>query len=132
MMSIERLIEHNFLTVKPDDSLRTLVKSISQSSRNIYPVTDESGHFYGLVFLDDIKTLIFRPELYDQIAVKDLMYMPKTIIYRQENMGEVAKKFQNCKDYNIPVLEGGKYIGFVSRANVFSNYRAKVKEFSND
>ena len=85
-----------------------------------------------MVFLDDIKTLIFRPELYNQILVKDLMYMPKTIIYRQETMEEVAKKFQNSKDYNIPVLEGEKYVGFVSRANVFSNYRVKVKEFSND
>ena len=132
MMSIERLIEHNFVTVKPEDSLGNLVKAISQSSRNIYPVTDEKGHFYGLVFLDDIKTLIFRPELYNQILVKDLMYMPKTIIYRQETMEEVAKKFQNSKDYNIPVLEGEKYVGFVSRANVFSNYRVKVKEFSND
>ena len=132
MMSIERLIEHNFLTVNPDDSLRTLVRTISQSSRNIYPVTDQTGHFYGLVFFDDIKTLIFKPELYDQVSVKDLMYMPKTIIYRQETMEEVAKKFQNCKDYNIPVLEGEKYVGFVSRANVFSNYRVKVKEFSND
>ena len=68
----------------------------------------------------------------NQILVKDLMYMPKTIIYRQETMEEVAKKFQNSKDYNIPVLEGEKYVGFVSRANVFSNYRVKVKEFSND
>ena len=132
LMSIERLIEHNFLTVRPEASLGDLVKCISRSSRNIYPVTDEKGRFFGLVFFDDIKTLIFKPELYDQILVKDLMYMPKTLIYRQENMEEVARKFQNCQDYNIPVLDGDKYVGFVSRANVFSHYRTKVKEFSND
>lgn len=132
LMQVDRLIESNFITVRPEDSLGSLVKTITRSSRNIFPVTDAEGTFLGLVFLDDIKTLIFNPELYDQIAVKDLMYMPKTIIYRNENMEQIAKKFQNCNDYNIPVLDDTRYIGFVSRANVFSHYRNKVMEFSND
>ncbi|MDE6493671.1 MAG: chloride channel protein [Bacteroidales bacterium] len=132
LMSVERLIERNFVTVRPDDSLGELVKDISRSSRNIFPVTDPQNKFLGIVFLDDIKTVIFRPELYGQISVKELMYKPKTIIYRQENMEQVAKKFNTCSDYNIPVLDGETYVGFVSRANVFSNYRNKVKEFSND
>lgn len=132
LMSVERLIERNFVTVSPDDTLGMLVGDISRSSRNIFPVVGAEGEFLGLVFLDDIKTLIFKPEIYGQITVNELMYKPKTIIYREENMGQVARKFQNCSDYNIPVLDGNTYVGFVSRANVFSNYRNKVKEFSND
>ncbi len=129
LMSVERLIERNF---GPDDTLGALVRAISRSSRNIFPVTGSDGEFLGIVFLDDIKTLIFKPELYGQITAKELMYKPQTIIYRQENMEQVARKFQNCPDYNIPVLDGKTYVGFVSRANVFSHYRNKVKEFSND
>ena len=34
--------------------------------------------------------------------------------------------------YNLPVLKDGKYIGFISRANVFAKYRNIVKEFSED
>ncbi|MCM1532621.1 MAG: chloride channel protein [Bacteroides sp.] len=132
LMSVERLIERNFVTISPDDTLGQLVESISRSSRNIFPVTASDGEFLGIVFLDDIKTLIFKPELYGQITVKELMYKPQTIIYRQENMEQVARKFHNSPDYNIPVLDGKTYVGFVSRANVFSNYRNKVKEFSND
>ena len=132
LMSVERLIERNFVTVSPDDTLGTLVQDISRSSRNIFPVTGSDGEFLGIVFLDDIKTIIFKPELYGQITVKELMYTPQTIIYRQETMKQVARKFNSCQDYNIPVLDGKTYVGFVSRANVFSNYRNKVKEFSND
>ncbi len=132
LMSVERLIERNFVTIGPDDTLGALVRAISRSSRNIFPVTGSDGEFLGIVFLDDIKTLIFKPELYGQITAKELMYKPQTIIYRQENMEQVARKFQNCPDYNIPVLDGKTYVGFVSRANVFSHYRNKVKEFSND
>ena len=132
LMSVERLIERDFVMISPDDTLGTLVQDISRSSRNIFPVTGADGEFLGIVFLDDIKTLIFKPELYGQITVKELMYKPQTIINRQENMAQVARKFNGSPDYNIPVLDGKTYVGFVSRANVFSHYRNKVKEFSND
>jgi len=34
--------------------------------------------------------------------------------------------------FNLPVLKDGKYIGFVSRANVFSSYRRRLKHFSEE
>ncbi|MDE7101240.1 MAG: CBS domain-containing protein, partial [Bacteroidales bacterium] len=132
MMTLDRVIETNFIIMHPDDNLGALVKSISRSSRNLFPVTDEQGNFLGVVFLDDIKTVIFRPDLYEQIYVKDLMYVPSLVIERHENMAQVAKKFQQSDKYNIAVLDHGKYVGFISRANVFSSYRAKVKEYSSD
>ncbi|MDE6629796.1 MAG: chloride channel protein [Bacteroidales bacterium] len=132
MMTLDRVIETNFITMHPDDNLGALVKSISRSSRNLFPVTDAQGNFLGVVFLDDIKTVIFRPDLYEQIYVKDLMYVPSLVIERHENMAQVAKKFQQSDKYNIAVLDHGKYVGFISRANVFSSYRAKVKEYSSD
>ena len=33
---------------------------------------------------------------------------------------------------NAIFLDGSKYVGFISRANVFSSYRAKVQEYSSD
>jgi len=44
----------------------------------------------------------------------------------------VARKFEEYDRYNIPVLKDGKYIGFISRANVFANYRKLVQEFSEE
>ena len=132
LLSLDRVIESNFVVVHPEDDLGSLVKSISRSSRNIFPVTDREGNFLGLVFLDDIKTIIFRPELYHQIYVKELMYRPKESIQRSQNMEQVARQFQQCNHYNIVVLDGSKYVGFISRANVFSSYRAKVQEYSSD
>jgi chloride channel protein, CIC family len=47
-------------------------------------------------------------------------------------MEEVAHKFEQCSHYNLPVLKDGKYIGFISRANVFSKYRSMIKSFSEE
>lgn len=131
-MSIQRLIENNFLTIGPDNTLGELVKVITQSSRNVFPVTDEQNNFLGVVFINDIRHIMFNHELYDSTYVRNLMYMPEPLVSIDESMEDVAQKFSECAHYNLPVLNKGKYIGFVSRANVFSAYRSLIKEYSTD
>ncbi|MEG2665805.1 MAG: chloride channel protein, partial [Bacteroidales bacterium] len=97
-----------------------------------FPVVGQEDSYLGMVFLDDVKTLIFRPELYNKIYVRELMFQPPCTADISETMDQIAHKFLQIPDYNIPILDGKTYIGFVSRANVFSNYRKKVKEMSND
>jgi CIC family chloride channel protein len=58
------------------------------------------------------------------------MFLANPIVDPDESMEDVARKFSESEHYNLPVLKNGKYIGFVSRANVFSTYREKLKEFS--
>jgi chloride channel protein, CIC family len=41
----------------------------------------------------------------------------------------VASKFQESSHYNIADIDESKYVGFVSRANVFSAYTKLVKDF---
>jgi CIC family chloride channel protein len=58
------------------------------------------------------------------------MKTPSDIISLQDNVEDVAEKFRQNKLYNMVVLDGDKYVGFISRANLFSEYREKLKEFS--
>lgn len=131
-LKINKLVEHNFLTIKPDATLGELVKIIAKSERNVFPVVDEENTFLGVVFINEIRNIIFNTELYNTTFVRNLMFMPDTIINLDATMEDVAKKFSETQHYNLPVLNNGKYIGFVSRANVFSSYRNLVKEFSQD
>ncbi len=132
MMNVKSLIETNFKTIHKDATLGDLVKIISQSERNIIPVVDDENTFYGLVFVNDIRNIIFKPELYDKVFVEEVMFMPDPIVSPDENMESVAQKFQNSRNYNLPVVDNGKYIGFVSRARVFSTYRKLLEEISDE
>ncbi len=131
-LSIEKLIEKNFLTTGPDATLGEFVKLVAKSQRNVFPVTDEENNFLGVIFINDIRHIIFEHEQYDSVYISNLMYMPDTIVDQGATMEDVAQKFAETSHYNLPVLKDGKYIGFVSRANVFSAYRKLVKDFSND
>lgn len=131
MMNINGLIEHNFATVHPDATLGDLVKIIANSTRNLYPVVDEEQNFYGIIFLDQIRNIMFKPELYDT-SVRELLFMPSNVVDWNDDMETVASKFQKSGKYNLVVLKDGKYEGFVSRANVFSKYRQLLKDFSEE
>jgi len=131
-MKVEKMIETNFLSITPDSTLRELVNLISKSSRNIYPVIDQDEHFVGIVFLDHVRHIMFNHELYDVTYVRDLMFHPTVTVSPADTMEEVAQKFQSTGNYNLPVIENGKYLGFISRANVFSSYRRLLKNLSED
>ena len=132
LMDVTHLVETNFSTVPPTATLGELVQVISRSKRNIFPVIDNENNFLGVVWVNDIRHIVFNHELYETTFVQDLMFMPEPSVAPDESMEAVASKFQNSAHYNLPVLEDGKYVGFVSRANVFSKYRTMIKEFSED
>ncbi|MFH1120845.1 MAG: chloride channel protein [Bacteroidota bacterium] len=131
-LHINRLIENNFLTVSPDATLGELVKVIARSERNVFPVTDDDNNFLGVVFINEIRHIMFNHELYGSTYVRNLMFMPEPQVSIDETMEDVALKFNESAHYNLPVLDHGKYVGFVSRANVFSAYRNLVRESSQD
>ncbi len=133
MMTVEKVVETNFLTVNREQTLGELVKIISKSKRNMFPVIDEENHFEGVVVMDHIREIMFNRDKYDNTTVEDLMIIPHVMVHTQETMEQVATKFHESGNYNIPVLDDDdKYIGFVSRANVFSTYRRMLKHFSED
>jgi CIC family chloride channel protein len=131
-MKINDFIETNFIPVYPQMTLRQLTEVISKSSRNVFPVIDNENTFLGLVFLDHIKHLIFNQTFYDTLKVNDLSYMPGGIIDINDSTNEVIKIFYETGDYNLPVLDKGKYVGFVSRAAIFTAFQHEVDYLSEE
>ncbi len=131
-MQAKKLIETDFEILSPDAKLTDLVKAISQSNRNLFPVVNDEGLLLGMVKLSDVRGIIFDPDLYDKVFVKDLMYMPEYFIAPTDNMEDVVEKFETSGRYNLAVLDDGKYLGFISRAIVFSKYRKTLQDYSNE
>jgi CIC family chloride channel protein len=125
-------IETDLITVSSDDTLGDLVKIISASKRNIFPVVDEIGVLEGVVLLDNVRDIMFDQELYDNTYVTDLMVMPPSYIDKREKVDSVMETFRKTGAWNLPVLDGGKYVGFLSKSRVFSTYRDLLMEVSED
>ena len=131
MITVNKLIETNFKTVRPEQTLRDLLPIISTSKRNIYPVVDDKGNFKGHVLFDSIRKIIFDPEQYDTL-IEDIMLLPDYLVTTEDSAEEVVKKFERSGNYNIAVVDGKKYLGYISRALIFTTYQATLKEISDD
>jgi CIC family chloride channel protein len=131
-MNPRQLIETNFSVVDPEATLGELVKVVATSTRNIFPVVDSSGKFYGIVTLDTIRQIMFDQSLYDITYVKGLMIWPDRTLDTDDSMDVIVQLFDRSDLYNLPVLKEGKYLGFISRARIFSQYREMLRKFSED
>ncbi|MBR6775843.1 MAG: chloride channel protein [Bacteroidales bacterium] len=131
MITVNKLIETNFKTIRPEQTLRDLLPIISTSTRNIYPVVDEKGNFKGHVLFDSIRKIIFDPDQYDT-SIEDIMLLPDYLVTTEDSAEDVVKKFERSGNYNIAVVDGKKYLGYISRALIFTTYQATLKEISDD
>lgn len=132
MLQVKSVIETDLAVVHPQQTLRELVRVVAHSRRNIFPVVDDAGALQGIVLLDDIREIMFETEKYDSLTVGDLMVRPPGVIQANEPMNVVMGKFEETGAWNLPVVEGGRYIGFVSKAKIFSAYREQLVQFSNE
>lgn len=132
LLKLEKLVERNFQPVTKDMTLGELVTVIAQSKRNVFPVLNEEKELIGILSLDNIRTIMFDHTQYDTCTVADFMHSPLAVVDLDDDMSEVMEKFRNSGLWNLAVLKDKKYEGFVSKSKLFSSYRSKLREFSQE
>lgn len=134
LLSADNVIERDFQIVSPEMTLGDMVKVIARSSRNTFPVVDDRGILLGIVLLDNIRNIMFRPELYNRFRVSKFMVSAPAKIVVNTPMDQIMQIFDDTKAWNLPVVdETGRYMGFMSKSKIFSSYReVLVDNFSGD
>jgi len=127
-LDLNALIETNFASIDPAETLGSLTKVIANSNRNLFPVVGDDGTLHGIIYLDKIRQVIFDSQQYDKIHVKELMEQPSAIIRANESVHEALEKFDRTSQWNLPVVENGKYRGFLSKSSILTRYRNELLE----
>jgi CIC family chloride channel protein len=131
-MDWKKEIEKDLIMVKSTDTLGDLVKVISKSNRNLFPVVDDNNVLEGVVSLDEVREVMFNNDLYKNTFVRDYMTIPPSYIDIRENIETVMETFRKTEAWNLPVLDKGYYVGYISKSRIFSTYRELLVEFSEE
>ena len=133
LMDIDKVIETNFIILKPEMTLGEVVNNaVAKSSRNHFPVVNNRKEFLGIITLDDIRSIMFDTSLYDEVKVDSLMSsVPEIINYDQDSMEVIMKKFKTTGAWNLPVVKNNKYAGFISKSRLLTAYRQKLINVTN-
>ena len=131
-LKTSNLIENDFLFVGTNETLGDIVKTIAKSKRNIFPVIDENENLCGIIILDNIREIMFDQSMYPMLKAHDIMTQAPATLHPNYSMEMVMNKFDETEAWNLPVVEDGKYLGFISKSRVFSDYRNKLKQTTID
>ena len=132
LLKVDNLIEKDFKEVHPEMNLKEMVDVISVSNRNLFPVTDSEGNLKGVVLLDEIRNIMFRADLYKKMHVSRFMSAVPDVIEISYPMDKVMEIFDRTNAWNLPVVDNGKYVGFVSKSKIFNSYRRVLRHFTED
>jgi len=134
MLKMENFIETDFIVLYPDMTLGELVKNISHSKRNLFPVVNpQTNVLVGIVLVDEVRNIMFRPDLYNRFHVKKLMTSLPATLNVTMPMGKVMDIFEDTGTWYLPVVDDNKvYLGFVSKSKIFNSYRHVLVHFSDE
>jgi CIC family chloride channel protein len=120
------LIETDFSPIHFKSTLRDIVETIKHCKRNTFPVVKKNNKLLGLIYLDNIREEMFNSEIYDKVTAKEVMLKTATVIDINDDIYVIMKKFEESGQWNLPVVESGIYIGFLSKSTILDKYRMQL------
>jgi CIC family chloride channel protein len=132
LLNIKEVIDKDLVTIRPGSMLKELIPVISNSNRNIFPVVDKNNNLLGIISLEGkFRQDIFLPENHSKL-IDEYIFQPREVAHITDSMESVMKKFSSSRYYNMPVIDKGKYVGFVSRSNTLGAYRKTLLDITMD
>ncbi|MEX8549047.1 MAG: chloride channel protein [Mucilaginibacter sp.] len=124
------LIETNVQTIDVNASFPDLLELVRQGHRNFIAVLENGDKLVGIITLDDIRPIMFNHEMYDELDVEKVMKAPPALVDVQDDTRTIIRKFDDTNNWNLPVVNGEKFVGFISKSTILNQYRELLKGYS--
>jgi len=121
-INITELVETDFTKILPNMTIGNLMKNIVTTKRNIFPVVDEYGKLLGVITLNDIREVMLHSEVYNVLLAYEVMNPNFYSIEMNSDMNQLLDIFEQEQIWNVAVTKKGKYVGFISKSNLFNRY----------
>ena len=130
MQSIDvlELITTDVATVGLHNSLHALVEIYQNSKQQLFPVVDEKNILLGIVYFENIKTLILSALKINYTTISEVMQQPHDTVMFDDGVESVLEKFDLSDKDIFPVIKYGKFMGLISKIDILEAYRKVLKE----
>jgi len=130
-LSVRSIMETDFPSFRPDDSLRKVTEVVSGTRRNVFPVVKRNGNFIGLLTMGHLRAYIFKQDLYDKVKVSEILVQDIITADINDTLSDLMHQYEEYPEvFYIPVLDKEKYLGFISKSTFLNKYKELMKEWS--
>ena len=133
LMNMDSVIEKSDRVLYPDQTLGDVANLVATSKGYVFPVVNRQLQLIGILRMDDIRHLVFRPELFTRFRVSQLMAESPAILGVNDSMDSIIKTFDRTRTWNLPVAnQEGTFVGFIRKSTILSVYRRILSDYSQD
>jgi len=126
-ISLREVLDEEVQVITEDQTLSQVIEVVKSSSRNHFPVVDpETGEFAGLFELNSVRELIFDPGLASVTLVSTVMDVDPPTVALDASLTEAVQIFEEEGVWVLPVLDGRKFEGLLSKSSLFDHYRHEL------
>jgi len=124
-ISLDSIINKTFTAIKKEMPIADFYTLLSTSNANIFAVLNKDGALEGVVLMDQVRKQLFN-EKPATTTVAELMTQPPAIIEHDQPVSNVMETFDALDVWQLPVVEDGVFIGFISKSAVLAQYREVI------
>ena len=127
-IDVYKLVQQNYRTLTIENTVENVVELFSTSEQKIIPIIDKEKSLIGIIEFEEVKAYIFNPYRVKFMTINEIISQPKAILFLEDKIENIMHAFENSNSYILPVIQKGKYFGFLSKIAILENYRFRLKE----
>jgi len=125
-LTINRMIESDYNVIPSQMTVREFIPILQMSPHNTFPVVSVEDELLGIVVFSKVKELVLKESIGEPLKMFQIMSKPAAIIQVEDSIPTILDKFEQTKAFRLPVIEAGKYVGFISKSTLLSEYRKEI------
>lgn len=129
-IDIMKLVDTTSKTLYSTDSLETLMALLSGTRQQKFAIIDDKAKLIGIIDIDEIRSVIFNNFRVKFTKLSELVAPPKAVINFEESLDSIMEKFEQTDADLLPVINNGKFYGFISKISILEEYRQSLKEMT--
>lgn len=120
----EAVVERNCIALRPNDPFRKLSDAFLMTDQTVFPVLNEERKLIGLVYIDDVKSILLKEEVFDKKLIAEVMVKPQYSISVKDDIQKIMRLFDISGLWYMPVLHtDGSFIGFADKRKLLALLR---------
>jgi CIC family chloride channel protein len=128
-LDLRRLLDTDYLALRPSATLGELVDVFRHAHRNVFPVVSKNGLLQGIITLDMVRDTLFDGAHYTTTNVRELMRKPVAVIHTTDSVEHCLDLLERTDSTALPVCDDeGHYLGFIVKSAILARYRRELIE----
>ncbi len=126
-VSVRESLDAEVTTVREDLSLTAFARVVKDSRRNHFPVLAPDGEtLVGMLDLATVRQLLLDPEVARVTLVGTMMTREPDRVQAPSSLAQAMEVFEETGAWVLPVVEGTRFVGLISRSTLFDVYRHEL------